>query len=84
MTYPFHSDRDLQYEELLIGLNGRGSAGENKGEYHTFTATAENPSTSEESETTHTFYPYLDSQMFNLPAERYRIDPIGEFTVSWE
>lgn len=84
VTYPFHSDKNLQYEELLIGLNGSGSSGENTGEYYTFSVSAENPSVSENSETEHTFYPYLDSQMFNLPAERYRIDPIGEFTVSWE
>ena len=84
VTYPFHSEQDLTYEELLVRLSGKGWIGENTDEYHEFYLTAENPSIGESSETEHSFVPYVVSEMFSLPPARYEIKPKGEFTVVWE
>lgn len=84
VTYPFHQGQDPTYEQVLVGLSGTGSLGENTDAYHEHIVSAENPSPGETGETTHTFNPYLVSEHFSLPPGRYKIEPVGEFTVIWD
>jgi hypothetical protein len=83
-TYPFHSGEDLPYSELLVGLNGRGGAGDNLEHTHEYYIAAENPSPGNELETEHLLEPALNSEKFNLPGGRHFILPKGSFTVRWE
>lgn len=72
------------YDSFLIKIAGTGGWEGYVGDYKEYFATATNPSVGDSSVTHHNFFPYLDSELFNLPTGRYVVGKKGNFAVHWE
>lgn len=81
---PFNSDSEVEYEDLIIKVNGQGGSGGYSSGSREYFIQAVNPNQGTVNESNHSFFPYLDGQKFNLPAGRYMIGQQGNFTVRWE
>lgn len=82
---PFDRNKGkYDYDSFLIKIAGTGGWEGYEGDYKEYFATATNPTVGDSSTTYHNFFPYLDSELFNLPTGRYVVGEKGNFTVNWE
>ncbi|HKL18707.1 MAG TPA: hypothetical protein VJ905_07050 [Halalkalibaculum sp.] len=81
---PYITDPLANYEQLIIKLNGTGGEESYENGYREFRAVAENPTPGTANQQSYSFFPWLDSDKFNLPSARYVVEKKGNFTVYWE
>lgn len=84
---PFYPKADPSLDNYLIRLNGYGGNSGYENGYRIMRQIAENPNVgTANSELYDNFYPYLKSELFQLPTEgsRYVVYEKGSFTVNWE
>ena len=81
---PYITDPLADYEKLIIKLNGTGGEESYQNGYREFRAVAENPTPGTANQQSYSFFPWLDSDKFNLPSARYVVEKKGSFSVSWE
>lgn len=81
---PYITESMAGYEDLIVKLNGTGAQEDYKNGYREFRVVASNPTPGTANEQTYSFFPWLDSDKFNLPNARYVVEEKGSFTVNWE
>lgn len=81
---PFNSQPDINYDHLIIKLNGSGSVGGYQNGYRVYYVAAKNHNVGKKNQYSYKFFPYLNSEKFNLPTARYIIEKRGHFTVKWK
>lgn len=84
---PFYPKADPPLESYLIRLSGYGGNSGYENGYRIMKQVADNPSVGTADTTqVDNFYPYLKSEMFQLPSEgsRYFVYEKGSFRVIWE
>lgn len=85
VTDPFYPKSDPPLDSYLIRLNGYGGNQKYENGYRVMRQIAENPDVGTANQSEHdNFFPYLKSEMFQLPDARYVVYKKGRFTVNWE